>query len=93
MNQCLRQGDKVCLTIVKRHEVDEKIFSTHYDSVIVAGIARVVMDDGEKISAMMKMMQGLAPDMADKAMAHCKTVNRFVMIEVTPAQITGKFRR
>lgn len=93
LNECLCFSEKVCFTIVSRHEMDKEIFSTHYDSVIVFGKARIITEPTEKIDAMMKMMRHLAPDMASKAQDHCKTDTRYLMIEITPSQMTGKHRR
>ena len=42
LNDCLQSSEKVCFTIVSRHDMDKEIFSTHYDSVIVFGNARIL---------------------------------------------------
>jgi len=92
LSDCLQKNDKVCFTIVSRHDMDKEIFSTHYDSVIVFGSARIITESTEKIDAMMKMMYDLAPDKAEVAQEHCKTDTRYIMIELTPSRMTGKHR-
>ncbi len=93
LSDILAQNNRVCFTIVSRHEMDEQIFSTHYTSVIVRGTARILTDETEKVEAMMKMMYALAPNVADKALEHCKTSTRYIMIEITTEEVTGKHRK
>lgn len=89
----IRKNQKVCLTIVGKHEMEAARLTTHYSSVIVFGKARI-MNEGEKNEGMHFMMLGLAPEMAAHAKAHCKGAdNGFAMIEITPEHVTGKARR
>lgn len=89
--EAIRQNEKVCLTIVARHELEAAKYTTNYSSVIVFGNARLITEAAEKTETMYKMMQSLAPEMADKAKEHCKgTEHTYTMIEVVPAHITGK---
>lgn len=90
----LRQNDKVCLTAVPRHTLLPEKLSTDYESAVAFCRARVVEDAEEKRAAMGKMMEGLLPERAEDAKAHCGgRTDAFVMIELTPLHITGKCRR
>ncbi|MGM9614150.1 MAG: pyridoxamine 5'-phosphate oxidase family protein [Oscillospiraceae bacterium] len=90
----LRRSDKVSFTVVGQHDVVPEVFSSNYSSVIVFGRARIIPDGPELPAALQRMMTGLAPDMADAAMEHCRnSINAMVMLEITPEYISGKARR
>lgn len=93
LTSLLTQNSNVCFTVVGRHEVDEPILSTHYDSVILFGTAALVTDEDEKSDAMMKMMTSLAPSMLPNIPSHCKTSRNYIMIVISPSSITGKCRK
>lgn len=93
LSTLLAQNANVCFTVVGRHEVDEPILSTHYDSVIVFGTAAVVTDEAEKVDAMMKMMTALAPSMLPNIPSHCQTSRNYLMIIISPSSVTGKRRK
>ncbi len=93
LSTLLTQNTNVCFTVVGRHEVDEPILSTHYDSVIVFGTAAVVTNEAEKVDAMMKMMTSLAPSMLPNIPSHCQTSRNYLMIVISPSSITGKQRK
>lgn len=93
LTSLLTQNSNVCFTVVGRHEVDEPILSTHYDSVILFGTAALVTDEDEKSDAMMKMMTSLAPSMLPNIPSHSKTSRNYIMIVISPSCITGKCRK
>ncbi len=93
LSTLLAQNANVCFTVVGRHEVDEPILSTHYDSVIVFGTAAVVTAEADKVDAMMKMMTALAPSMLPNIPSHCQTSRNYLMIVISPSSITGKRRK
>lgn len=93
LSDALRQDPKVCFTITARHEMDAAILSTHFASVVVFGTARLVTDTEEKVDALRRMMEHLAPDRVEAALEHCKTDTNYLMIEITPEHMTGKCRR
>lgn len=93
LTSLLTQNSNVCFTVVGRHEVDEPILSTHYDSVILFGTAALVTDEDEKSDAMMKMMTSLAPSMLPNIPSHSKTSRNYIMIVFSPSCITGKCRK
>lgn len=93
LSSLLAQNANVCFSVVGRHEVDEPILSTHYDSVIVFGTAAVVTDEDGKTDAMMKMMTSLAPSMLPNIPSHSQTSRNYLMIVISPSSITGKRRK
>ncbi len=93
LSSLLTQNANVCFSVVGRHEVDEPILSTHYDSVIVFGTAAVVTDEDGKTDAMMKMMTSLAPSMLPNIPSHSQTSRNYLMIVISPSSITGKRRK
>ncbi len=93
-SDAIRRNEKVCFTVVSRHEIEKEKLTTHYASAIVFGTARIIEEEAEKIDAIKKMMSRLAPEMAQKVDEHCKnSMERVIMIEITPIHITGKERR
>ncbi len=90
----VRRCDKVSFTVVGAHDVIAEEFSSNYSSVIVFGRARIIESGPALQDALMRMMSGLAPAMADKAAAHCRlSTGSMVMLEITPEHITGKARK
>ena len=93
-SDAIRRNEKVCFTVVSRHEIEKEKLTTHYASAVVFGTARIIEEETGKIEAIKKMMSRLAPDMAQKVDEHCKnSIERVIMIEITPLHITGKERR
>lgn len=90
----IRRNDKVSFTVVGQHDVVPEALSTNYSSVIVFGRARIITDGPELPSALLRMMSGLAPDMAEKAAEHCRrAAGAMVMLEIAPEHISGKARK
>ncbi|MCD8049367.1 MAG: pyridoxamine 5'-phosphate oxidase family protein [Clostridia bacterium] len=93
-SDAIRRNEKVCFTVVSRHEIEKEKLTTDYASAVVFGTARIIEEREGKIDAVKKMMSRLAPEMAENVEEHCKgSLKRMIMIEITPIQITGKERR
>ncbi len=89
----IRQNNKVCFTVVSRHNMIEEVYSTQYTSVVVLGTARLLTGESEKRDAMHKMMAALAPSVEQKAIDSCGHMKDMIVIEITPEHITGKTNR
>ena len=90
----IKNDDKVCFTVVNRHDMQAERFTTLFSSVIVFGRAKVISEPEALRKAMVQMMTGLAPEMASQAEEHCRTsIQNMVMIEITPEHMTAKARK
>lgn len=88
------KDEKVCLTVVARHELVEEEYTTKFSSAIVFGKARVITEVNEMVEAMGKMMKGLAPDYIEGAKERARGAEDVLaMIEITPEHITGKMSK
>lgn len=87
----LRCSEKVCFTVVPKHELDRERWSASYVSVIVFGVAEVITDPAEKREAMRAFMNALAPEKTREALAACDPgAPELAMLRVRPVHITGK---
>lgn len=87
----IRRNEKVCLTVVEKEDLIIEKYTTHYRSVIVFGMARIIDDAEEKVAAIDKMMCGIVPEHKGNVMEHCGSIpSDFTMIEIVPEYITGK---
>lgn len=85
---------KVCLTVVTKHDLVEEEYTTKFRSAIVFGTARIITETDEKVEAMGKMMEGLAPEYIEGAKERARgALDVLAMIEITPEHITGKESR
>lgn len=90
----IRKNPKVCMTIVAKSDLLKEKLTTDFASVVVFGKARIVTGAEEKMEAMIKMMEGLAPEMIGSVREHCLGAEQaYSMIEITPEHITGKARK
>lgn len=90
----IHRETKVCLTIIAEHSLRAEEYTTGYRSVIVFGKARLITDAAEKVEAMCRMMDGIAPELTEKAREHCRgKEHTYTMIEIIPEHITGKARK
>ncbi len=88
----LRRDNKVCFTVVSKHEVVLEELSTAYESVVLFGTARILDASAEKAEAMRQMMAVLGKG-TKYAIKHGCGSSSYVMVEITPEHITGKARR
>ncbi len=89
----IQQNNKVCFTVISRHNMIEAVYSTQYTSVIVFGSARLLTEETEKRQAIHNMMAALAPSMEQEAIDSCSLMKDVIVIEITPDHITGKTNR
>ncbi len=88
----IRQNNKVCFTVVSKHDILLEKLSTNYESVVLFGTARIIDEPSEKAQAIGKMM-GVLGHGTKYAADHGCTATAYVMVEITPEHITGKGRR
>ncbi len=86
------KNDKVCFTVVAKHDIVLDALSTSYESVIVFGKARILIDSAEKAEAMGKMMSVLGRGTKYETEYACGDIS-YVMVEITPEHISSKARR
>ncbi len=87
----IRRSNKVCFTVVAKHDIVLDELSTNYESAIVFGTARIINDPSEKAEAMGKMMSVLGRG-TKYATEHGCGATAFVMVEISPEHISGKAR-
>ncbi len=88
----IRQNNKVCFTVIAKHDVVLDELSTNYESVIVFGAAHIIDEPSEKTAAMGKMMSVLGRG-TKYATEHGCGATAYVMVEITPEHISGKGRK
>lgn len=87
----IRRCNKVCFTVVSRHELDALNLACNYESVIVFGIATIIDSPKEKREAMQFFMRGLAPEMVEIGLQKCDPMTpRLSVVKIEPIRITGK---
>ena len=89
--QLLEKEPPVCLTAVSRAELVPGELTTAYDSAVVHGQATVVRDSAEKLYALKLLVQALDPVSMERAvMCADKTMERTMIVKITPREVTGK---
>lgn len=88
----IRQNNKVCFTVVAKHDIVLDELSTNYESIIVFGTARILDEPSDMAEAMAKMMSVLGRG-TEYANSHNCGATNYVMVEIAPEHITGKARR
>ena len=87
----LEKEPPVCLTAVSRAELVPGELTTAYDSAVVHGQATVVRDSAEKLYALKLLVQALDPVSMERAvMCADKTMERTMIVKITPREVTGK---
>lgn len=87
----IRRCNKVCFTVVSKHELDARNLACNYESVIVFGIATIIDSPKEKSEAMQLFMRGLAPEMVENGLKKCNpTTSGLSVVKIEPVHITGK---
>lgn len=89
--EAIKQNNKVCFTVVAKHNIVLDELSTNYESVIVFGTACILDEPTEKAETMGKMM-GVLGRGTQYVTEHGCGATSFVMVEITPEHITGKAR-
>mgnify|MGYP000010610813 FL=1 len=87
----LEKEPPVCLTAVSRAELVPGELTTAYDSAVVHGQVTVVRDSAEKLYALKLLVQALDPVSMERAvMCADKTMERTMIVKITPREVTGK---
>ena len=92
----IRNNEKVSLCVVTEDNVKPEKFDTAYTSVIAFGRARVLSKDDEINYAMVEILNKYSKDFMEsgkKYIAASKAQDKFVAVEVTVENITGKIGR
>lgn len=89
--EAIRAHTSVSFTVVGRHAVDAKRFSSDYESVICFGKARVIEDTAFKVKVLQRFIEKYAPQNIESGYKyvdhdHMKTA----VIEVDLEHISGK---
>ncbi len=88
----IKRNNKICFTVIAKHDIVLDELSTNYESVIVFGKARILTDSAEKAEAMGKMMSVLGRGTKYETEYACGDIS-YVMVEITPEHISVKARR
>jgi len=87
----LKRDAKICFTVVPEQKLDRDNWTTVYKSVILFGVAEILEEKEEKISAMKTFMGELAPEKMTEAFAVCDPgSDSLLMIRIRPVYMTGK---
>jgi Predicted flavin-nucleotide-binding protein len=90
----IRRNDKVCFTVIAEHDLIPDKMDTMYTSVIVFGRAKIIEAGEEKQEDLHIMLEELSPKLAPNSDKILKVKDeRFVMIEITAEDISGKIGR
>lgn len=83
----------VCFTIVGDTEVLPEKFSTCYESVVVVGTAKEITEEKQKVAGLQALVEKYSGDFMKEGKAYITSALAITsVIEITPIQVTGKFR-
>ena len=69
-------------------------FSTRYESVVVFGTAKEILDPAKKNAALMALAENYSPAYRKKGQEYAMSAEPVTsVIEITPLHMTGKARR
>ena len=87
----IKRNNKVTFCVIEKDEVIQKTFTTHFRSVSVFGIARILTEDDERKYAIESLVEKYSPDYIEEGQLEIKSEwNRVCLIEVKIEHITGK---
>ena len=87
----LTKEPPVCLSAVSKAELIPGELTTAYKSALVQGRAVLVQDPEEKMYALKLLVQALDPVSMERAvMCADKTMERTMIVKITPREVTGK---
>ena len=90
----LTKEPPVCLSAVSKAELIPGELTTAYKSALVQGRAVLVQDPEEKLYALKLLVQALDPVSMERAvMCADKTMERTMIVKITPREVTGKQSR
>lgn len=87
----IRNNSKVSFTVVSKDDVVPEEYTTHFQSVIVFGKARILEGDTEKRNAIEILAEKYMPDLKEGRQQEIeKEFSHLCMIEVSIDHMTGK---
>ena len=91
--QNIEENRKVCFTVVGKTKVLESQFSTEYESVIVQGIAKKILDQ-EKYIGLLKLVEKYSVDYLESGRTYIsKVADKADVYQIEITAISGKARR
>lgn len=87
----IRENDRVSFTVIGKAVVIPKQFTTHYESVILFGTAKVVTDEAEKIKAMSQVVSKYSPEFLERGIQMAeRSLSQFHIVRLDISHMTGK---
>ena len=88
----IQKNPNASFAVIDQDEVIPEKYTTAYRSAIVFGSIRIITDDHEKMAAIHKLALKYAPDNTEQQHNEMidRTWERFCMLEMSIAHITGK---
>ena len=86
----IRRDAKVSFCVVEQDDVKPAEFTTYFRSVIAFGKARILEDEGEKLSALRLLADKYSHGEAGMEAEIAKGFNHLLMVEITVEPLTGK---
>ena len=90
----LKENNRVSFVVVGDKEIIPERFVTHYESVIVTGLAHFITDRAEKTKRLIQLCQALAPESTkrrDEVIE--KELSAVMIVKVDILEINGKRNR
>ncbi len=88
---CMRKNKEVSFVVVRNEELIQKRFITHYESVLVRGIASFVTEERAKRMLLAKLCDVLVPEGSDRQQ---EVINKYIaavmMVKIDIREISGK---
>lgn len=86
----IRRDAKVSFCVVEQDDIKPAEFTTYFRSVIAFGKARILEDEGEKLSALRLLADKYSSGEAGMEAEIAKGFNHLLMVEITVEHLTGK---
>ena len=86
----IRRDAKVSFCVVEQDDVKPAEFTTYFRSVIAFGKARILEDEGEKLSALHLLADKYSSGEAGLEAEIAKGFHHLLMVEITVEHLTGK---
>lgn len=90
----IRSNPNVCFTVVGETELLPAQFATCFESVVVFGTAKEILDPEQREAALVALLEKYSPAYMKEGREYIKAAGRGTsVIEITPLHMTGKARR
>ena len=86
----IRRDAKVSFCVVEQDDIKPAEFTTYFRSVIAFGKARILEDEGEKLSALRLLADKYSSGEAGMEAEIAKGFNHLLMVKITVEHLTGK---